>query len=130
IFLSTLYRLAAGLPSFRCWMGAKVTGVLEDNGAVVGVSGLRHGREPFEVLADVVVGADGRHSTLARLGGVETEYAHHDFDVVWFTSERPPGWSSTFYVSVGSVRGLMLPKYPHHIQAGLFVPLGHRTPRP
>jgi len=121
IFLSALYRLAAGLPSFRCWMGAKVTGVLEDNGGVIGVSGLRHGREPFEVLADVVVGADGRYSTVARLGGFDAEYEHRDFDVIWFTTERPRGWSSTFYVSVGSVRGLMLPKYPHHIQAGLYV---------
>jgi len=124
IFLSALCRLAGGLPSFRCWMGAKVTGVLEEKGTVIGVRGLRHGREPFEILADVVVGADGRYSSLARLGGFEAEYEHHDFDVIWFTSERPPGWSSTFYVSVGSVRGLMLPKYPHHIQAGLYVRIG------
>jgi 2-polyprenyl-6-methoxyphenol hydroxylase-like FAD-dependent oxidoreductase len=76
------------------------------------------------VRADVVVGADGRHSTLARLGGFTPEYEHHDFDVIWFTIEQPPGWSSTFYVSLGAVRGLMLPKYPHHIQAGLILPTG------
>jgi 2-polyprenyl-6-methoxyphenol hydroxylase-like FAD-dependent oxidoreductase len=72
-----------------------------------------------------VVGADGRHSTLARLGGFMPEYEHHDFDVIWFTIEQPPGWSSTFYVSLGdTVRGLMLPKYPHHIQAGILLPTG------
>src|SRR5262249_10773508 len=38
--------------------------------------------------------------------------------------EQPPGWTSTFYVSMGDVRGLMLPKYPHHIQAGLALPTG------
>ena len=52
------------------------------------------------------------------------EYEHHDFDVIWFTIEQPPGWSSTFYVSLGEVRGLMLPKYPHHIQAGILLPTG------
>ena len=124
IFLSALCRLAGGLPSFRCWMGAKVTGVLEEKGTVIGVRGLRHGREPFEILADVVVGADGRYSSLARLGGFEAEYEHHDFDVIWFTIEQPPAWTSTFYVSFGDVRGLMLPKYPHHIQAGLVMPTG------
>ena len=51
-------------------MGAKVTRLIEEDGRVVGVSGLRHGKEPFEVRADVVVGADGRYSTIARLGRV------------------------------------------------------------
>ncbi len=124
IFLAALLRKAEQLPSFQCWMGAKVSKLLEEEGRVVGVSGLRHGKEPFEVRADVVVGADGRYSAVARLGGFTPEYEHHDFDIIWFTIDQPPGWSSTFYVSLGDVRGLMLPKYPHHIQAGLVLPTG------
>ncbi|HEX4993670.1 MAG TPA: FAD-dependent monooxygenase [Methylomirabilota bacterium] len=124
IFLDALLRKATPFPSFQCWMGAKVTKLVEEDGRVVGVSGLRHGQEPFEVRADVVVGADGRHSVVATLGGFTPEYEHHDFDVIWFTIDQPPGWSSTFYVSLGEVRGLMLPKYPHHIQAGIILPTG------
>jgi 2-polyprenyl-6-methoxyphenol hydroxylase-like FAD-dependent oxidoreductase len=125
IFLAALLRKAEPFPSFRCWMGAKVTKLIEENGRVVGVSGMRHGKEPFEVRADVVVAADGRYSTMARLGGFTPEYEHHDFDVIWFTIEQPPGWSSTLYASLGeTVRGLMLPKYPHHVQAGLILPAG------
>jgi 2-polyprenyl-6-methoxyphenol hydroxylase-like FAD-dependent oxidoreductase len=105
-------------------MGAKVTELIEEDGRVVGVRGRRHGQEPFEIRADVVVGADGRHSAVGRLGTFEAEYEHHDFDVIWFTIEQPPGWSSTFYVSLGEIRGLMLPKYPHHIQAGILLPTG------
>src|SRR3989442_5290956 len=119
-----MLRKGRPFPSFQCWMGAKVTKLLEEDGKVVGVSGFRHGKEQFEVRSDVVVGADGRHSTVARLGRFEPEYEHHDFDVIWFTIEQPPGWSSTFYVSLGDIRGLMLPKYPHHIQAGIIVPTG------
>jgi 2-polyprenyl-6-methoxyphenol hydroxylase-like FAD-dependent oxidoreductase len=124
VFLAALLRKAEPLPSFSCWMGAKVTKLVEEGGRVVGVSGFRHGKEPFEVRADVVVGADGRYSAVARLGGLEPEYEHHDFDIIWFTIDQPPGWSSTFYVSLGEVRGLMLPKYPHHIQAGIALPTG------
>jgi 2-polyprenyl-6-methoxyphenol hydroxylase-like FAD-dependent oxidoreductase len=124
IFLDALLRKAQPFPSFQCWMGARVATLLEEGGRVVGVSGLRHGKEPFEVRADVVVGADGRHSAVARLGGFTPEYERHDFDVIWFTIEQPAGWSSTFYVSLGDVRGLMLPKYPHHIQAGIILPPG------
>jgi 2-polyprenyl-6-methoxyphenol hydroxylase-like FAD-dependent oxidoreductase len=125
IFLAALRKKGESLPSFQCWMGAKVAQLLEEDGRVVGVSGRRHGKEPFEVRSDVVVGADGRYSAVARLGGFKAEYEHHDFDVIWFTIEQPPGWSSTFYVSLGeNVRGLMLPKYPHHIQAGIVLPTG------
>jgi 2-polyprenyl-6-methoxyphenol hydroxylase-like FAD-dependent oxidoreductase len=125
IFLAAMLRKAEPLPSFHCWMGAKVTKLLRDNGAVVGVGGVRHGDEAFEVRADVVVGADGRYSMVAKLGGFQAEYDHHDFDIVWFTIPQPPGWSSTLYVSLGTtVRGLMLPKYPHHIQAGMAMPTG------
>src|SRR5215510_3897545 len=124
IFLEALRRKAAAFSSFQCWMGAKALSLVEEGGKVVGLSGMRHGREGFEVRADVVVAADGRYSALARLGGFEAAYEHHDFDIIWFTIEQPPGWTSTFYVSMGDVRGLMLPKYPHHIQAGLALPTG------
>ena len=124
VFLAALLRKAEPFPSFKCWMGAKVSKLIEENGCVVGVSGLRHGKEPFEVRADVVVGADGRYSAVAKMGGFKAEYEHHDFDIIWFTIPQPPGWASTFYVSLGKVRGLMLPKYPHHIQAGIALPTG------
>jgi 2-polyprenyl-6-methoxyphenol hydroxylase-like FAD-dependent oxidoreductase len=125
IFLAALLRKAEPFPTFKCWMGAKVSKLIQENGAVVGVSGLRHGSEPFEVRADVVVGADGRYSTVAKLGGFTPEYEHHDFDIIWFTIEQPSDWASTFYISFGDkVRGLMLPKYPRHIQAGIALPTG------
>ena len=124
IFLAAMRRKAEEFPSFRCWMGAKVSTLIEHDGRVLGVTGLRHGKEPFEVRADVVVGADGRYSTLARLGGFTPEYEHHDFDVIWFTIDQPPGWASTFYISLGNIRGLMLPKYPNQIQAGIILPTG------
>lgn len=125
IFLAALLRKAEPFPTFECWMSARVTKLLQEDGRTVGVAGLRHGNEHFEVRADVVVGADGRYSAIAKMGGFKAEYEHHDFDLIWFTVEQPPGWSSTFYVSLGGkVRGLMLPKYPHHIQAGIALRTG------
>ncbi|HEY7491287.1 MAG TPA: FAD-dependent monooxygenase [Candidatus Tectomicrobia bacterium] len=123
IFLRALVQKAALFPSFQCWMGARVSGLIEDNGTVVGVQGHRDGQEPFEVRADVVVGADGRYSRLRRLGHFEAEYAHHDLDIVWFVVERQPDWPNTMYVSLGQdVQGLILPKYPQHLQAGIVLP--------
>jgi len=125
VFLSALLKKAEPFPTFQCWMGAKVNKLIQEDGRTLGVTGLRHGSEPFEVRADVVIGADGRYSAIAKLGGFKAEYEHHDFDLIWFTIEQPPGWESTFCVSLGKqVRGLMLPKYPHHIQAGIALPTG------
>src|ERR1044071_3160753 len=125
IFLKALLRKAEPFPSFKCWMGAHVSKLIQEDGRTAGVVGVRNGNEPFEIRADVVIGADGRFSTIAKLGGFTAEYEHHDFDLVWFTIPQPPGWSSTMYVSLGGeVRGLMLPKYPHHIQAGISLPTG------
>jgi 2-polyprenyl-6-methoxyphenol hydroxylase-like FAD-dependent oxidoreductase len=121
VFLAALVRKAEGLPGFRCWMGARVSELIEEGGKVTGVRGRRHGGEPFEVRADVVVGADGRHSTVRRLGGFVTEYEHVDFDLIWFVVEPPPAWARTIYFSVGTVPFLMLPKYPDQIQVGLLL---------
>src|SRR5262245_8761706 len=54
IFLDALRRKAEPFPTFQCWMGAKVTELIEEDGRVVGVRGRRHGQEDVEVRADVV----------------------------------------------------------------------------
>jgi len=121
VFLEALARKASEFPGFQCWMGARVTELVEENGTVVGVRGRRQGAESFEIRADVVVGADGRHSTIRRLGGFVTEYEHDDFDVIWFLVEPPADWPKTIYFSVGRVPLLMLPKYPNQIQVGFLL---------
>jgi len=122
IFLEALARKASPFPTFHCWMGARVTELIEESGAVVGVRGMRHGKEPFEIRADVVVGADGRHSIVRKLGDFEIEYEHHDFDVIWFVVEPPPDWPKTIYFSLGGRTPLLLlPKYPNQIQVGLLL---------
>ena len=123
IFLQALLRKGASLSSFQCWMGARVSDLIQENDTVLGVRGHRHGQEPFEVRADVVIGADGRYSRLRRLGNFEVAYQHHDFDVIWFVIKQPADWPNTSYISLGKdIRGLILPKYPHHLQAGIFLP--------
>jgi len=123
VFLGALRRKAEVFPSFQCWMGARVTELIEEGGTVVGVKGLREGKDPFEIRADVVVGADGRFSQMRRLGHFEVEYEYHDFDVIWFVIDEPPGWPSTIYVSLGrETQGLILPKYPRQLQTGLLMP--------
>jgi 2-polyprenyl-6-methoxyphenol hydroxylase-like FAD-dependent oxidoreductase len=57
--------LAAGA---EVWMGTKVTALVRDRGRVTGVRVARDGSEQT-LQARLVVGADGRNSTVARLAG-------------------------------------------------------------
>jgi 2-polyprenyl-6-methoxyphenol hydroxylase-like FAD-dependent oxidoreductase len=123
--LSMLRDKAQQFPGFQCWMGARVDELVERSGKVRGVRGERGEAGRFEVRADVVVGADGRHSLVRRLAGASLEYEHDDFDVVWFLARRPAPWCDTMYFVLGEdVQGVILPRGTGEIQAGLLVPKG------
>jgi len=71
-FLDFLAQQARRYPAFHLRMQAEVTGLVEENGRVVGVRGnTPEGR--FEVLADLVVGADGRNSVVRERAGLAVE---------------------------------------------------------
>jgi 2-polyprenyl-6-methoxyphenol hydroxylase-like FAD-dependent oxidoreductase len=123
--LAMLRDKARRFPGFQCWMGARVEALVERDGSVVGVRGTRGDVGAFEVRADVVVGADGRHSIVRRLAGAEAEYEHDDFDVIWFLARRPSDWYDTMYFVLGQdVQGVLLPRRGGEIQAGLLLPKG------
>ena len=88
-FLDFLAARAARYPSFRLWMRAEATGLLEESGRVVGVEVMTpEGRR--EVRADLVVGADGRHSTVREGAGLAVQELGAPMDVLWFRLSRRP----------------------------------------
>jgi 2-polyprenyl-6-methoxyphenol hydroxylase-like FAD-dependent oxidoreductase len=89
-FLSFLAGHAARLRAFTLRMGAEVTGLIEDSGRVVGVRG-RGKDAPFEVRADLVVAADGRHSLVRDEARLPIQNLGAPMDVLWFRLPRRPG---------------------------------------
>jgi len=74
-----LRELAAGTPNVTVRGGVTVTGLLRDGrGRPAGVHGRTAGGEELEVEAQVVVGADGRGSTIARLAGIPGRVQPHN----------------------------------------------------
>src|SRR6185503_4330843 len=78
-FLNFLAQQGARYPQFKLRMNAEVTGLLERQGKIAGV---RLGAE--EIPADLVIGADGRHSTVRERAGLEVENRGAPIDVLWF----------------------------------------------
>src|SRR5262245_41821139 len=68
-FLDFLSREAQRHPGFELKMQTEVTGLIENEGRVIGLSA-RGVNGPLEIRADLVVGADGRHSAVRRASGL------------------------------------------------------------
>src|SRR5205085_9810107 len=89
-FLDFLTRHARRLPGFRLVMNAEATDLLEEGGRVGGVRAKTSDGELL-VRADLVVGADGRQSTVRARAGLEVEDLGAPIDVLWMRLPRRPG---------------------------------------
>lgn len=88
-FLDFLAQKAKQYPSFSLRMQAKVTGLLREGERVVGVQG-EGPQGTFATRADLVVAADGRHSTLRAAAGLKSIDRAAPIDVLWMRIPRKP----------------------------------------
>src|SRR3954470_21525842 len=89
-FLDYLAEQAARYPTFRLRLQAEATALIEDQGRVAGVRATTP-EGPLKVRADLVVGADGRHSVMRQKAGLEVRDLGAPMDVLWFRLPRGPG---------------------------------------
>src|SRR5436305_3377064 len=81
--LDFVARKARGFPNFRLLMQTKATSLIEENGEVRGLRAQSEEGE-LEIRADLVVGADGRHSTICEQAGFVPKEFGSPIDVIWF----------------------------------------------
>jgi 2-polyprenyl-6-methoxyphenol hydroxylase-like FAD-dependent oxidoreductase len=84
-FLDFLARSASRYPGFALRMESEVTGLVLENERVIGVE---CGKE--RIHADLVVGADGRHSLVRARAGLPLVDLGAPIDVLWFRLSRKP----------------------------------------
>jgi 2-polyprenyl-6-methoxyphenol hydroxylase-like FAD-dependent oxidoreductase len=88
-FLDFLAESGRRFPGFGLRTEAEVTDLIEEAGRIVGVRG--HTPEgPFEVRADLVIGADGRHSVVRERAGLEVKNVGAPIDVLWMRLSKKP----------------------------------------
>jgi 2-polyprenyl-6-methoxyphenol hydroxylase-like FAD-dependent oxidoreductase len=86
-FLAFLAKEGTRYPAFRVRMQVEVVDLIEDTGRVVGLRAMTPDG-PLEVRADLVVGADGRHSIIRARAGLSVEEFGAPMDVLWFRLSR------------------------------------------
>ena len=89
-FLDFLAARGKRYPGFRLLMHAEVKRLIEEGGRVVGVQATVNGAD-VEIRADLVVGADGRHSTVREQTGIAVRDIGAPMDVLWFRLSHQPG---------------------------------------
>ena len=89
-FLDFLSQQARKYPNFRLRMQAEVTELIEEGGRVAG-GRARTAAGALEVRADLVIGADGRHSTVREKAGLQTVDLGAPMDVLWMRLSQRPG---------------------------------------
>jgi 2-polyprenyl-6-methoxyphenol hydroxylase-like FAD-dependent oxidoreductase len=82
-FLDFLAEQARRYPGFHLRVRARVTDLITEHGRVLGLHA-ETPEGPLEVKADLVVGADGRHSDVRARAGLKVEDFGAPMDVIWF----------------------------------------------
>jgi 2-polyprenyl-6-methoxyphenol hydroxylase-like FAD-dependent oxidoreductase len=94
-FLDFLAQEGKRYPAFHLHMQAEVDELLKDGDRVAGLKAATP-KGDFEVRADLVVGTDGRHSTVRKLAGLEVKDRGAPMDVLWLRlSKRPEDGSES-----------------------------------
>jgi len=88
-FLAFLAAHGKQLPGFSLLMRAEARELIEENGRVAGVRATVNG-EIQEIRADLVVGADGRHSVVREKMGFTVREIGAPMDVMWFQLPHKP----------------------------------------
>ena len=89
-FLNFIAQRALSYPSFHLRMSAEVTDLVEEAGRIAGAR-VTTSNGPFEVRANLVVGADGRGSLVREKAGLKVKEFGAPMDVLWLRLRRTPG---------------------------------------
>jgi 2-polyprenyl-6-methoxyphenol hydroxylase-like FAD-dependent oxidoreductase len=89
-FLNFLAERGSRFPALKIKMSAEVTGLIQNAGRVAGIHGMTVDG-PIEVRADLVVGCDGRSSTVRAASGLLVQDLGSPIDVLWFRLSKKGG---------------------------------------
>ena len=122
-FLDFLANQGKRYPGFHLLMQAEADGLSMDGDTVTGLQA----KTPdglLEIRASLVVGADGRHSTVRALAGLEVEDFGAPMDVLWFRLSKRPGDGSQTLGRIQAGRIFVMLDRGDYWQCAFVIPKG------
>jgi 2-polyprenyl-6-methoxyphenol hydroxylase-like FAD-dependent oxidoreductase len=106
-FLNFLCSHAKKYPQFQLRMETEVTDLLVENERIVGVRAATPGG-PLNIRAELVVGTDGRSSTVRARAGLDVVDLGAPIDVLWFRLSKLPSDPPQAFGFVGAQQFMVL----------------------
>lgn len=122
-FLNFLADHGKTYPGFHLHMRADAADLIEEAGRVIGVRA-NTPDGPLEIRADLVVGCDGRHSTLRERAGMTVDDLGAPMDVLWFRLPHHAGDSDESMGRFEAGRILVLIDRGDYWQCAYVIPKG------
>jgi 2-polyprenyl-6-methoxyphenol hydroxylase-like FAD-dependent oxidoreductase len=117
-FLDFLSSRAKKFPGFRLLMQHEAVGLVPE-----GVEA-RTPEGPLQIRARLVVGCDGRHSTIRQAANLEVLEFGVPIDVLWFRLSRKPDDPEQLLGNINYGKALILINRGDYFQSGLIIPKG------
>ncbi|WP_338449251.1 FAD-dependent monooxygenase [Niallia oryzisoli] len=92
--LGLILKKSEPLNDFNLLLNTKVTALLEEDGQFTGVKAIKDGKE-ITIKSSLIVGADGRFSTVRKLAKIPFEKIKHGYDLLWARIPAPEDWEPT-----------------------------------
>ena len=122
-FLKFCAEQAKRYPTFRLLMETEATDLVYEGGHVAGIlARTKHG--PLEIRAGLVVGADGRSSTLRERAGLEVVDTGAPIDVLWMRLSKHGGDPAETFGNVGAGGLLVTIDRREYFQCALVIKKG------
>jgi 2-polyprenyl-6-methoxyphenol hydroxylase-like FAD-dependent oxidoreductase len=122
-FLNFLANHGKGYRTFDLRMQMEAVGLIEENGRVVGIQAKSPDGE-LQIHADLIVGCDGRHSTIRAKAGLESDDYGAPMDVMWFRLSRRPGDSEETFGHIEDGRMMVMLNRNDYWQCAYVIPKG------
>jgi 2-polyprenyl-6-methoxyphenol hydroxylase-like FAD-dependent oxidoreductase len=122
-FLNFLAEKARLLPNFRLLMSTEGTGLIEEGGIVTGARA-RGPDGDIAIRANLVIAADGRHSTIRTAGGFKVHDLGAPIDVLWFRIGRDPGTTDETLGRIDGGRFMVTINRGDYWQCAFVIPKG------
>jgi len=120
-FLNFLADHAREFPTFSLIMGAEVIDLIEEGPHIRGVK-INGPNGPSQIKADLVIGADGRHSIVRERAGLQGEELGAPIDVLWFRISRQASDPSQVLGRFVASRIMVMLNRADYWQCGFVIP--------
>ncbi len=122
-FLNFLAEHGRRYATFDLRMQAEATDLIEENGRIAGLTA-KTPDGPLTIRADLVVGCDGRHSTVREKSGFKSDDYGAPMDVLWFRLSHKPSDSPDTFGHIEAGKMMIMLDRGDYWQCAYVIPKG------